>query len=139
MSMQEKLEDLRLRKEQAALGGGQRRIQAQHDRGKQTARERIAMLTDTGSFEEFDSLVLHLATDFVIDQQKFPGDTVVTGFAKIEGSPVAIFAQDLTLVGGSVSEVAAEKLCKIMDIALKTGMPVIGINDGGGARLQQGV
>jgi acetyl-CoA carboxylase carboxyltransferase component len=137
--MQEKLEDLRLRKEQAALGGGQRRIQAQHDRGKQTARERIAMLTDTGSFEEFDSLVLHRATDFGIDQQKFPGDSVVTGFAKIEGRPVAIFAQDFTVVGGSVSEVAAEKICKIMDIALKTGMPVIGINDGGGARLQEGV
>jgi acetyl-CoA carboxylase carboxyltransferase component len=139
MLMQEKLDDLRRRKEQAALGGGQRRIQAQHDRGKQTARERIAMLTDTGSFEEYDSLVLHRASDFGIDQQKFPGDSVVTGFAKIEGRPVAIFAQDFTVVGGSVSEVAAEKICKIMDMALKTGVPVIGINDGGGARLQEGV
>ena len=137
--MQEKLEDLRRRKEQAALGGGQRRIQAQHDRGKQTARERIAMLTDTGSFEELDSLVLHRATDFGIDQQKFPGDSVVTGFAKIEGRPVAIFAQDFTVVGGSVSEVAAEKICKVMDLALKTGVPIVGINDGGGARLQEGV
>jgi acetyl-CoA carboxylase carboxyltransferase component len=139
MSMKEKLEDLHRRKEQAALGGGQRRIQAQHDRGKQTARERIAMLTDTGSFEEYDSLVLHRATDFGIDQQKFAGDSVVTGFAKIEGRPVAVFAQDFTVVGGSVSEVAAEKICKIMDMALKTGVPVIGINDGGGARLQEGV
>ncbi len=139
MSMQEKLEDLRRRKEQAALGGGLRRVQAQHDRGKQTARERIAMLADTGSFEEYDSLVLHRATDFGIDQQKFPGDSVVTGFARVEGRPVAIFAQDFTVVGGSVSEVAAEKICKIMDMALKTGVPVIGINDGGGARLQEGV
>jgi acetyl-CoA/propionyl-CoA carboxylase carboxyl transferase subunit len=139
MSMQEKLDDLRRRKEQAMLGGGQRRIQAQHDRGKQTARERIAMLVDNGSFEEFDSLVLHRASDFGIDQQKFPGDSVVTGFAKIEGRPVAIFAQDFTVVGGSVSEVAAEKICKIMDTALKTGVPVVGINDGGGARLQEGV
>ena len=139
MSMQDKLDDLRRRKEQAALGGGLRRIQAQHDRGKQTARERIAMLADAGSFEEFDSLVLHRATDFGIDQQKFPGDSVVTGFAKIEGRPVAIFAQDFTVVGGSVSEVAAEKICKVMDMALKTGVPVVGINDGGGARLQEGV
>ena len=139
MSMQEKLEDLRRRKEQAALGGGQRRVQAQHDRGKQTARERIAMLADPGSFEEFDSLILHRASDFGIDQQKFPGDSVITGFAKVESRPVALFAQDFTVVGGSVSEVASEKICKIMDLALKTGVPVIGINDGGGARLQEGV
>jgi acetyl-CoA carboxylase carboxyltransferase component len=139
MSMQEKLEDLRRRKEQAALGGGQRRIQAQHDRGKHTARERIALLADPGSFEEFDSLILHRASDFGIDQQKFPGDSVITGFARIEGRPVALFAQDFTVVGGSVSEVAAEKICKIMDLALKTGVPVVGINDGGGARLQEGV
>jgi acetyl-CoA carboxylase carboxyltransferase component len=139
MSMQEKLEDLRRRKEQAALGGGQRRIQAQHDRGKKTARERVAMLVDTGSFEEFDSLILHRASDFGIDQQRFPGDSVVAGFARIDGRPVAIFAQDFTVVGGSVSEVAAEKICKVMDLALKTGVPVIGINDGGGARLQEGV
>jgi acetyl-CoA carboxylase carboxyltransferase component len=137
--MQDKLEDLRRRKEQAALGGGQRRIQAQHDRGKQTARERIAVLVDPGSFEEFDSLILHRASDFGIDQQKFSGDSVVTGFAKVDGRPVAIFAQDFTVVGGSVSEVAAEKICKVMDLAMKTGVPVIGINDGGGARLQEGV
>jgi acetyl-CoA carboxylase carboxyltransferase component len=137
--MQEKLDDLRRRKEQAGLGGGQRRIQAQHDRRKQTARERIAMLADPGSFEEFDSLILHRASDFGIDQQRFAGDSVVTGMARIEGRPVALFAQDFTVVGGSVSEVAAEKICKIMDLALKTGVPVIGINDGGGARLQEGV
>src|SRR5687768_10688265 len=139
MSIQERLEDLRRRKEQAAQGGGQRRIQAQHDKGKLTARERVNLLADPGSFEEFDSLVLHRATDFGIDQQRYPGDSVVTGFARIEGRPVAIFAQDFTVVGGSVSEVAAEKICKVMDLAMKTGVPIVGINDGGGARLQEGV
>ena len=94
MSIEQKLEDLNRRKEQAAQGGGQRRIQAQHDRGKLTARERINMLADQGSFEEFDSLVLHRATDFGVDQQQYPGDSVVTGFGKIEGRPVCIFAQD---------------------------------------------
>ena len=118
MSIQERLEDLRRRKEQAAQGGGQRRIQAQHDKGKLTARERVNLLADPGSFEEFDSLVLHRATDFGIDQQRYPGDSVVTGFGRIEGRPVAIFAQDFTVVGGSVSEVAAEKICKVMDLAM---------------------
>ena len=121
MSIQERLDDLRRRKEQAAQGGGQRRIQAQHDKGKLTARERVNLLADPGSFEEFDSLVLHRATDFGIDQQRYPGDSVVTGFGRIEGRPVAIFAQDFTVVGGSVSEVAAEKICKVMDLAMKTG------------------
>ncbi len=139
MSIQERLEDLRRRKEQAALGGGQRRIDAQHQRGKLTARERIELLVDQGTFEELDSLVLHRATDFGIDQQRFAGDSVVTGFARIEGRSVCVFAQDFTVVGGSVSEVAAEKICKIMDIAVKSGVPVIGLNDGGGARLQEGV
>ncbi|MGE0058308.1 MAG: acyl-CoA carboxylase subunit beta, partial [Dehalococcoidia bacterium] len=139
MSIQEQLDDLRRRKEQAALGGGQRRIDAQHQRGKLTARERINLLVDQGTFEELDSLVLHRASDFGIDQQRFPGDSVVTGFARIEGRPVCVFAQDFTVVGGSVSEVAAEKICKIMDIAVKTGVPVIGLNDGGGARIQEGV
>ena len=139
MSIEQRLEDLRRRKEQAALGGGLRRIQAQHDRGKLTARERINMLLDQGSFEEFDSLVLHRATDFGVDQQQYPGDSVVTGFGKIEGRPVCVFAQDFTVIGGSVSEVAAEKICKIMELAIKTGVPVIGINDGGGARIQEGV
>ncbi len=139
MSIQERLEDLRRRKEQAALGGGQRRIEAQHQRGKLTARERIAMLVDQGTFEEFDALVLHRADDFGIDQQRFPGDSVVTGFARIEGRPVCVFSQDFTVIGGSVSEVASEKICKIMDLAVKTGVPVIGINDGGGARIQEGV
>jgi propionyl-CoA carboxylase beta chain len=139
MSIQERLEDLRRRKEQAALGGGARRIEAQHQRGKMTARERLNLLLDPGTFEEFDSLVLHDATDFGVDQQRFPGDSVVTGYGRVEGRQVCVFSQDFTVIGGSVSEVAAQKICKIMDLAMKTGVPVIGINDGGGARIQEGV
>src|SRR3990172_4845243 len=139
MSNQDRLDELQRRKEQAALGGGLRRIEAQHARGKMTARERIEQLVDPGTFEEFDSLVIHRSSDFGVDQQRYPGDSVVTGYAKVEGRPVCVFAQDFTVVGGSVSEVAAEKICKIMDMALKTGVPIIGINDGGGARIQEGV
>jgi propionyl-CoA carboxylase beta chain len=139
MSIHERLEDLRRRKEQAAMGGGARRIEAQHQRGKLTARERLNLLLDAGTFEEFDSLVLHDATDFGVDQQRFPGDSVITGYGRIEGRPVCVFSQDFTVIGGSVSEVAAAKICKIMDLALKTGVPIIGINDGGGARIQEGV
>ena len=138
-SIQERLDDLQRRKQQAALGGGQRRIDAQHQRGKLTARERLNLLADPGSFEEFDSLVVHRASDFGVDQQRFPGDSVVTGYARIEGRPVCVFSQDFTVIGGSVSEVAAEKICKVMDLALKTGVPVVGLNDGGGARIQEGV
>jgi methylmalonyl-CoA decarboxylase subunit alpha len=136
---QDKLADLQKRKAVAALGGGERRIKAQHDRGKMTARERITQLVDVGSFEEFDPLVTHRASDFGVEQQRIPGDSVVTGYAKIEGRSVCVFAQDFTVIGGSVSEVAAEKICKVMDMALKTGVPCIGINDGGGARIQEGV
>jgi propionyl-CoA carboxylase beta chain len=139
MSIQDRLDDLRHRKEQAALGGGQRRIDAQHARGKLTARERLNILLDPGTFEEFDSLVVHRSTDFGVDQQRFPGDSVITGYGRIEGRGVYVFAQDFTVVGGSVSEVAAEKICKVMDMAVKTGTPIIGINDGGGARIQEGV
>jgi propionyl-CoA carboxylase beta chain len=139
MSIHERLEDLRRRKEQSALGGGERRIEAQHQRGKLTARERLALLLDPGTFEEFDSLVLHNATDFGVEQQRFPGDSVVTGYGRIEGRPVCVFSQDFTVIGGSVSEVAAEKICKVMDFAVKSGVPIIGINDGGGARIQEGV
>src|SRR5688500_18700182 len=102
----DKLDDLQKRKAAAALGGGERRIKAQHDRGKLTARQRIALLVDSGTFEEFDSLVMHRASDFGVDQQRYPGDSVVTGFAKIDGRSVCVFAQDFTVIGGSVSEVA---------------------------------
>ena len=139
MSIHERLEDLRRRKEQAALGGGERRIEAQHQRGKLTARERLNLLIDPGTFEEFDALVMHGSLDFGVDQQRFPGDSVVTGFGRIEGRSVAVFSQDFTVIGGSVSEAAAAKITKIMDLAMKAGVPLIGINDGGGARIQEGV
>ncbi len=118
MSMQERLNDLNRRKEEAALGGGAQRLQAQREKGKLTARERIALLVDQGTFEEFDSLVVHRANDFGVENQRVPGDAVVTGQARIEGRPVCLFSQDFTVIGGSVSEVAAEKICKIMDVAL---------------------
>ena len=139
MSIHERLEELRRRKELAALGGGERRIEAQHQRGKLTARERLNLLIDPGTFEEFDSLVMHGSLDFGVDQQRFPGDSVVTGFGRIEGRSMAVFSQDFTVIGGSVSEAAAAKITKIMDLALKAGVPLIGINDGGGARIQEGV
>ena len=139
MTILDRLADLKRRKELAALGGGERRIEAQHQRGKLTARERLALLVDPGTFEEMDSLVLHNATDFGVDQTRILGDSVVTGFARIDGRPVCVFSQDFTVVGGSVSEVAGEKICKIMDMAMKAGVPIIGINDGGGARIQEGV
>jgi acetyl-CoA carboxylase carboxyltransferase component len=139
MNIHERLEDLQRRKHEATLGGGQRRIDAQRAKGKLTARERIQLLVDPGSFEEFDALVVHRASDFGVDKQKFAGDAAVTGMARIDGRPVGVFSQDFTVFGGSVSEVAAEKICKIMDVALKTGVPIVGINDGGGARIQEGV
>lgn len=124
---------------EAKLGGGEKRIKAQHDKGKLTARERIELLVDEGSFEEIDMFVKHRATDFGLDKIKFPGDGVVTGFAKINNRPVGIFSQDFTVFGGSLSEAHAEKICKVMDQCLKIGIPVIGLNDSGGARIQEGV
>jgi acetyl-CoA carboxylase carboxyltransferase component len=139
LNIHERLVDLNKRKAEGSLGGGIRRIEGQRQRGKLTARDRIQLLVDTGSFEEFDSLVLHNATDFGVDKQRYYGDAVVTGSARIDGRPVFVFSQDFTVVGGSVSEVAARKICKVMDLAMKTGVPVIGLNDGGGARIQEGV
>jgi propionyl-CoA carboxylase beta chain len=139
MSIEERLEELSRRSEEAGRGGGQRRIDAQHQRGKLTARERIALLVDHGSFDELDALVLHRSTDFGIERQRYLGDAVVTGFARIDGRPVCVFAQDFTVVGGSVSEAAAAKICKVMDLAMKVGVPIIGLADGGGARIQEGV
>ncbi len=139
MNINDRLEDLKKRKGEGMLGGGVRRVEAQRQRGKLTARDRIALLADPGSFEEFDSLVLHNFSDFGVDKQRFYGDAVITGAARIDGRPVYLFSQDFTVVGGSVSEVAARKICKVMDLAMKTGVPVIGLNDGGGARIQEGV
>ena len=126
-------------KEQARLGGGARRIEAQHERGKLTARERLDILLDPGSFEEVDQLMVHRATEFGLDKQHYLGDAVVTGHGKIDGRGVFVFSQDFTVFGGSLSEAMGEKMSKIMDLALKTGTPVIGLNDSGGARIQEGV
>ena len=137
--MQEKIDALLKVKDEASLGGGEKRIKSQHAKGKLTARERIELLVDEGSFNETDMFVKHRAVDFGIDKQNFLGDGVVTGFATIDGRPVALFSQDFTVFGGSLSEAHAEKVVKIMNTAMKTGIPVIGLNDSGGARIQEGV
>ena len=124
---------------QAQLGGGQERIDAQHDRGKLTARERLELLLDPGSLIEFDSFVTHRATDFGLEAQRYLGDGVVTGHGTIDGRLVFVFSQDFTVFGGSLSEAHAEKICKVMDLAVRVGAPVIGLNDSGGARIQEGV
>lgn len=134
-----KLDDLRERNERAELGGGEARLEKQRASGKMTARERIEFLLDEGTFEEFDKFVVHRSNDFGLDKQRFPGDGVVTGHGKIDGRQVFVFAQDFTVFGGSLSETHAQKICKIMDLAMKTGAPVIGLNDSGGARIQEGV
>ncbi len=123
----------------AKLGGGQRRIDAQHHKGKLTARERLEILLDEGSFEEWDMFVEHRCTDFGMDEQKVPGDGVVTGYGTVNGRLVFVFSQDFTVFGGALSEPHAEKICKIMDQAMKVGAPVVGLNDSGGARIQEGV
>ena len=134
-----KIEHLRQLREQAKLGGGQRRIDAQHAKGKLTARERLELLLDPGSFRELDMFVTHRTVGFGIEEKKFLGDSVVTGWGTIEGRLVYVFSQDFTVFGGSLGEVHAEKVCKIMDLAVKNGAPVIGLNDSGGARIQEGV
>lgn len=126
-------------RKKALLGGGKERIEKQHASGKLTARERIELLLDKGSFEETGSFVEHRSRDFGLDKQKFLGDGVITGFGKIHGRPVYVYSQDFTVLGGSLSETHAEKICKIMDLAIKNGVPVIGLNDSGGARIQEGV
>ncbi len=139
MTDDSKIKRLRETKSRGRLGGGAGRIEAQHERGRMTARERIDLLLDKGSFREVDSYVEHRTTDFNLDQQKYLGDSVITGWGTIEGRLVYIFSQDFTVFGGSLGEVHAEKVCKIMDMALKNGAPVIGLNDSGGARIQEGV
>ena len=125
--------------EKALLGGGADRIKKQHDSGKLTARERIDLLLDPGSFVELDRFVTHRATDFGMQDQKFLGDGVVTGYGLVDGRKVFVFAQDFTVFGGSLSGAYAQKICKVMDLAMKVGAPVIGLNDSGGARIQEGV
>jgi len=137
--MQEILRRLEEKRAGARAGGGERRIQAQHAKGKLTARERLELLLDVGSFEEWDMFVEHRCHDFGMADQKIPGDGVVTGYGTINGRLVFVFSQDFTVFGGSLSEAHAEKICKIMDQALKVGAPVIGLNDSGGARIQEGV
>ncbi|HKR22964.1 MAG TPA: carboxyl transferase domain-containing protein, partial [Pyrinomonadaceae bacterium] len=134
-----KLESLRERSAQAEQGGGAARVEKQHEAGKMTARERIEFLLDEGSFEEFDKLVVHRSKDFGLDKQIYPGDGVITGHGLIDGRAVFVFAQDFTVFGGSLSETHAEKICKVMDLAMKVGAPIIGLNDSGGARIQEGV
>ncbi|MET0170630.1 MAG: acyl-CoA carboxylase subunit beta [Aliihoeflea sp.] len=133
------LEQLEERRSQARLGGGEKRIAAQHAKGKLTARERIEVLLDEGSFEEYDMYVVHRTTDFGMADQKYSGDGVVTGWGTINGRLVYVFSQDFTVLGGSLSETHAQKICKIMDMAVRNGAPVIGLNDSGGARIQEGV
>ncbi len=137
--MQNKLDELSQKKVAAKLGGGEQKIKSQHDKGKLTARERIELLVDEGSFDEIGMFVKHRAKDFGLEKQNYPGDGVVTGFAKIDGRPIALFSQDFTVFGGSLSETHAEKIVKIMKLAMKAGIPIIGLNDSGGARIQEGV
>jgi len=139
MSIEEKLELLEKLRKEALQGGGQARIEAQHQKGKLTARERLEILLDPGSFEEFDMFVRHRSHDFGLDKQKYFTDGVVTGCGTIDGRKVFVFSQDFTIFGGSLSKAHAEKICKIMDMAMKVGAPVIGLNDSAGARIQEGV
>ncbi len=139
MSTQEKIKKLIDLRAEAKLGGGIKRIQSQHRKGKFTARERIELLLDEGSFEEFDMFVTHRCTNFGIEKTKFLGDGVVTGSGTIDGRVVYVYSQDFTVFGGSLSETFALKICKVMDMAMKAGAPIIGINDSGGARIQEGV
>ena len=139
MSTSEKLARLRQLREDAKLGGGERRIDQQHQRGKLTARERLVLLLDEDSFSELDALVTHRATDFGLDSEHYLGDGVVTGFGRIDGRTAFVYAQDFTVFGGSLSEAHAEKICKVMDMAMEVGAPIIGLSDSGGARIQEGV
>ena len=137
--MQQMLEELERRRAAARLGGGERRVEAQHAKGKLTARERIDVLLDAGSFEEYDMFVEHRSIDFGMENQKIPGDGVVTGHGTINGRLVYVFSQDFTVFGGALSAMHAAKICKVMDMAMKVGAPVLGLNDSGGARIQEGV
>jgi len=135
----QKMAELKEKREKILLGGGEEKIEVQHKKGKLTARERIDLLLDEGSFEETDIFVEHRAKELGMDKKELPGEGVVTGYGKIEGRRVCLFAQDFTVAGGSLGEMHAAKICKVMDLAMKMGVPLIGINDSGGARIQEGV
>ncbi len=139
MSMRDKLELLQQKRAEAESGGGADRVKAQHDKGKMTARERLDVLVDPGTFVELDRFVTHRSTDFGLADQKYLGDGVVTGYGRVDGRLVYVFSQDFTVFGGSLSEAHAEKICKVMDHAVRNGAPVVGLNDSGGARIQEGV
>ncbi|WPR75648.1 acyl-CoA carboxylase subunit beta [Algoriphagus sp. NG3] len=136
---EDKIELLKKKNAEALLGGGEKRIASQHNKGKLTARERVDLLLDEGTFQEIDKFVMHRAKDFGLDKEHYLGDGVITGYGEINGRLVYVFSQDFTVFGGSLSETHAEKICKIMDMAMKNGAPVIGLNDSGGARIQEGV
>ena len=137
--MEKKIEELQKRLKEAHLGGGARRIERQHAQKKLTARERVTYLLDEGSFEEMGALVTHRTRDFGMEDQQYYGDGVITGYGTIDNRLVYVYAQDFTVFGGSLSETHAEKICKVMDLAVRVGAPVIGLNDSGGARIQEGV
>ena len=139
MKSNDKVERLKKMRTEALKGGGEVRIEKQHAKGKLTARERLHLLLDKGSFEEIDAFVTHRSSAFGLEKQKILGDGIVTGYGKINDRPVYVFSQDFTVFGGSLSETFAEKMCKVMDLAIKNGIPVIGLNDSGGARIQEGV
>ena len=139
MTMQEKINELLELRAKARMGGGEKRIEKQHSQGKFTARERILMFLDEGSFEEFDMFVTHRCTNFGLEKEKYLSDGVVTGYGTVGGRLVYVFSQDFTVFGGSLSETVAKKICKVMEQAMKVGAPVIGFNDSGGARIQEGV
>lgn len=137
--MSEKLDLLNSKKEEALKGGGDKRIDSQHSKGKLTARERVDLLLDEGTFEEIGMLTTHRSSNFGLDKQQFLGDGVITGYGKVHGRPIYVFSQDFTVFGGSLAEIHAKKICRIMDLSLQNGIPLIGLNDSGGARIQEGV
>src|SRR5947208_3672879 len=139
MSLEERFDELRRRQAQAELAGGEERVRRQHKAGKKTARERLELLLDPGSFTEIDKFVVHQSHDFGMAEQRVLGDGVLTGSGRIHGRAAFVYAQDFTVFGGSLSEAYARKICKVMDLAMKTGVPIIGLNDSGGARIQEGV
>ena len=136
---QEKVAELKAKNQAALTAGGEARIASQHKKGKLTARERIALLMDEGSFQEIDKFVLHRSKEFGLEREQYLGDGVVTGYGTVAGRLTYIYSQDFTVFGGALSETHAEKICKVMDHAMKVGAPLIGLNDSGGARIQEGV